>query len=435
MIIASAEAAYTRRERGLILVFAFLGTVFDGADYTIFLYFMAPIATYLHVSLLDVSYIQASSYIVGIVGGVLFGSIADRWGRRLGLAATIAMYSIFTILTAFITDYTTLLIVRTLAGIGIGGESGIAFAYVNEAFPARGSRRGLVSSLLQTMFLVGTSVAILTYSATSTHYGPDAWRWAFGYLGLGAVLAAAVRGLMPESRIWLASRRAAAETVGGVARRGLLLVEIFRHGLAKRVIIATLMMAFGFYSSYAVLTYAPAMWQTVYKLPPGVVGQIGVIGTVAGAASYVVGGILADAKGRRWSFAFTAWTGVVGYVAFLLAILGLLGSNDVGAAAVWTAPIVLAFILIQLGHGYYGVQGVWLSELFPTHLRTTAQNFVYYVSRAIGGGLAPILGLLAARGLGLGVQFAVAFGIVGGAGAALFCLYLPETRGEALRGD
>src|SRR5260370_7915309 len=147
--------AYSSRERVLILLFSFLGTVFAGADFSIFLFFMVPLAEQFGVSLVDISIIQACSYVIGIVGGLIFGRIADRFGRRLGLTLTVAMFGIFTLLTAFATDYWTLMIVRILTGVGIGGEAGIAFAYVNEALPARGGRRGLMSGLLQSMFLVG----------------------------------------------------------------------------------------------------------------------------------------------------------------------------------------------------------------------------------------------------------------------------------------
>ncbi|MFP3554001.1 MFS transporter [Paraburkholderia sp. SIMBA_049] len=420
-------APYSNKERGIILMFSFLGTVFDGADFSVFLFFMVPIARQLHVSIVDVSVVQAISYVMGILGGILFGMLADRRGRRLGLAATVATFGIFTFLTAFANNFSTLLLFRSIAGIGIGGEAGIAFAYVNEAFPGRQSRRGLISSLVQTMFLVGIWLTAWVYSATTAAYGSDAWRWAFGYLGLAAVLSAAVRTFMPESRLWLATRSDRNQVAENAP-----LVAMFRNGLASRVVGATVMLSFCFYGAYAGVTYAPAMWQTVYHLPAAVIGKLGMLGSFAAAISYIVGGALSDWKGRRWAFVVTTCVGLFAYLIFLLSVTGVLGSNSVSDATAWSAPVVLAYMATQFGYGALGIWGVWLSELFPTQVRTTAQNFVYYTSRAIGGGIAPLAGLMVSQKFGLGLEYAVAFGILGPLVALVLWRALPETRGEAL---
>jgi SHS family lactate transporter-like MFS transporter len=431
---------YARRERLTILAFAFIGTVFDGADFSIFLFFMVPLAAHLHVSIVEVSMIQASSYVVGIIGGVCFGSIADRWGRRVGLTLSVATFGIFTFLTAFTTNYPMLLAVRVLAGIGIGGEAGIAFAYVNEAFPGRDDRRGLLSGLLRSMFLVGGWVAALIYTITSAAFGQAAWHWAFGLLGLTALLSGAVRIFMPESRVWLAARAAEGrvereariEGKQSAAARRIPVLAMFSDGLAPRVICATLLMACGFYGAYAVLTYAPSMWQSIYHLPAAMVGRLGMIGSIAGIASYVIGGALSDWKGRRWAFGMASGFGVLAYGLFTLSALGVFGGDDAHGVPGWGSPIVVTYLMVQMAYGYTGVQGVWLSELFPTRVRTTAQNFVYYMGRAIGGGAAPLLGLLVSRALGLNLAFAVAFGLVGVLGCLLLHRLLPETRGRTL---
>jgi SHS family lactate transporter-like MFS transporter len=426
-MIANALPTYTRAQRTAIVVLAFAGTVLDGADFTVFLFFMAPLAAHLHVSLVALSGIQASSYLIGIIGGIAFGRFADRRGRRLGLFATILVFSVFTVATATVDSYALLFVMRVLAGIGIGGESGIAFAYVNEAFPGRDQRRGLASGLLQSMFLVGAWVAAWIYRITAG-IGEDAWRWAFASLGIAGLICAAATFFMPESRLWRERMLAAPDASGSSHNAGLR--ALLSGPLGKRTLIACALLATSFYGSYAVYTYGPAMWQSVYHLSPSQVGNIGMVSAVLGALSYITGGFLADAIGRRRAYMATALLGVVAYAVFAVALFVTRGS-DGGEHTLWI--VLPAYFLLQMGYGYFGVQGVWLSELFPTEVRTTAQNAVYYIGRAVGAGGAPIVGLLLARHLGLNVAAAVAFGAVGAIGAAILCRFLPETRGMELQ--
>ncbi len=413
---------YSRSQRAAIVALAFAGTVFDGADFTIFLFFMAPLAQHLHVSLLLLSSIQASSYVVGIIGGIVFGRFADRRGRRLGLFATIFVFSIFTLATTTVNSYVALFAVRVLAGIGIGGESGIAFAYINEAFPGRGQRRGLASGFLQSMFLVGAWLAAWIYRTTSA-YGENGWRVAFGVLGVLGLVCAFCTLFMPESQVWL---KRGSETL---REPSIGVRELLSGPLGRRVLISSALLTVSFYGAYAVFMYGPAMWQSVYHLEPNTVGNIGMASAILGALSYIGGGALADWVGRRTAYVVTTLVGVVAYLAFTV-VLFLTHTHDNGSATV--AAVLPAYFLLQLGYGYFGVQGVWLSELFPTEVRTTAQNAVYYIGRAIGAGCAPLAGLWLARSFGLDVSAAVAMGGVGALCAVLLCRFLPETRGEQL---
>ncbi|MDI3299675.1 MAG: MFS transporter [Bacillota bacterium] len=434
-------APYARSERLRILFFALLGTVFDGADFTIFIYEMAPLARYFGTSLARLSWVQAASYVAGVAGGLLFGALADRRGRRLGLTLTVATYSLFSLASAFAPDLGSLLLLRVLAGIGIGGESGIAFAYISEAYPASRNRRGVLGGLLQSMFLAGGFVAAWLYAFTSERYGVEGWRWAMGYLGLVAVLAVAIRLGMPESRLWLASR-AAAGSDPAAGREGLpsggrravaMIAEILRGRTGRRTALATTMMVAAFFGGYAVATFAPAMWTAVFGLQASQVALLGYVGWLAAIAAYLVGGALADALGRRRSFVAMGLFGLLGYVLFLF--VGPLLRLPAAAASLWTSWPFLAFVWLQAGYGYFGVQGVWLSELYPTHGRATAQNFVYYVARALGAGVAPAAALALAQALGQDVRAAIALGGVGTLVALLLARALPETYQAALRGD
>jgi SHS family lactate transporter-like MFS transporter len=408
------------------MTFACLGTLLDGADFAIFLLFLAPIAQYFGTSLINVALIQASSYLAGIAGGILFGIIADRRGRRTGMMLTIALFSVATLASAFAPSFGALLVLRVIAGIGIGGESGIAFAYLMEAYPGRKARRGGASGILQAMFIVGSALSTFIYVQTSGAFGKEAWRAAFIILGIIGLLALVIRFFMPESRVWTATQRRAENTVTGKVPFS----QAIKPMLTRRMLLAILLMMFAFFGAYAVGTYGASMLQTVFKLPPGEVGNVGYVGSAITLLAYLLGGYLADKTGRRTSFIILSAVGTVAYLVFGFVALG--AGTSLGSAVVWASPVILGYLAIYIGFGYFGAQGVWLSELFPTEIRSTAQNIAYYVGRGIGAGLAPLAALAIANALDADVRMAIAFGAIGTLGTLVVACLLPETKGTAL---
>lgn len=423
--VSTDQLGYTAAARRSVVLYAFAATLFDGADFFIFIYFLHPIASYFGTSLVAITTIQAISYLTGIIGGIFFGIIADRRGRRTGLGLAVATYSIFTFISAFSGSFNALLIWRALAGIGIGGESGIAFAYLNEAYHHGKSHRGTFCGALSTMFIFGGLVATGLFHVTSLAYGHEAWRWAFGYFGLLVILAGLIFKYMPESRLWLESR--------SQERSAFPVVDIFRQGMARVTILGTIMMTFCFFGCYAILTFQPTLWASVYRLSPSTVAQLGYLGMTLAVIAQFGAGWLADVLGRKTSFALCAVVGTVGYLFFLA--VGPLLKLPVTEANVWTSLPFFAFIIMMFGFGYIGVQGSWFAELYPTHARTTGQNFVYYVSRAFGAGIGPLLALSLATEWGFDVRMAIALGVIGAAGTGLVSRMLPETRGAELRNE
>lgn len=426
------QLKYSKSERKLVILFAFIGTVFDGADFFIFTYFLSSVSQYFGTSLVNTTFIQASSYLAGIIGGIVFGMLADKRGRNLGLTLTVAVYSIFTLLCAFSTSFSMLLVLRIIAGIGIGGELGIAAAYMNEVLHADNNRRGLFSGILQSMMIVGSFLAAWLFAFTSQHYGTEAWRWAFGYLGVAGILAAFIRRFMPESKLWLASKANKLKSDGTQKKEAVPLVEIFRGGLGTVTLKATILLTLAFYGAYALLTFAPTMWSTIYNYSPATVAHISYIGNAICFFAYIGGGWLSDRIGRRNLFGLTAVIGTVGFLAFIAAALVL---DLPGSASFWASPIFYCYVITLFGFGYSGVVGVWMSELYPTRVRSTAENFVYYVGRAFGGGVGPVLGLSIALSMGYDVRVAIAFGLIGMVGVIIVSRLLRETFGTDLKAD
>jgi len=275
------------------------------------------------------------------------------------------------------------------------------------------------------MFIFGGLAGALLFHFTSLVYGREAWRWAFGYLGLVTVLAVAIMKFMPESKLWLASRNQ--------KRSAVPLLDIFQKGLGRTTLWATVLMTFGFFGCYGILTFAPTLWTSAYGFSSSSVAKLNYVGNTLAIIAYLIGGWLADVLGRKNSFTLTALAGTFGYLFFL--VVGPILKLPAKEATVWTSLPFLGFVLMELGYGYFGVQGSWLSELYPTYARTTGQNFSYYVARAIGAGIAPLLALSVATRMGFDVRMAISLAVIGTAMTAVVSRMLPETRGIGLRNE
>jgi SHS family lactate transporter-like MFS transporter len=424
---AAGGGGYTRRQRTLIIVFSCLGTLLDGMNFTLFLLFLAPMALYFGTSLDNIAVIQSLSYIAGIVGGIGFGLIADRRGRRLGMVLTIALFSVATLASAFSPTFAILLVLRIIAGVGIGGESGVAFAYLMESLTGAKARRGGASGLLMSMIAVGALAATFVYVQTASAFGKDAWRVAFIIMGAVGIVALVVRFFMPESRAWSAMKEAQLTVAPQDRPR---LATVVRPLLSIRMLKIIIMMTFAFLGAYAAATYGPAYLQTTLKLGPSTVGNLSYIVDVLALAAWLFGGYLADRVGRRRAFLILSAFGTAIYVFFTVS--SILSGGSLVSTLLWSSPVVIAYLLLQAGTGYFGVQGVWVAEMFPTEIRSTAQNVAYYVGRGLGAGVLPLVGLTIATSLGSDLRIAIAFGGIGTLGAFVLALFLPETRGVSL---
>jgi MFS family permease len=388
-----------------------LGTVFDGADFAIFLFFLAPIAAVFHVPVLLTGLVQAASYLASIAGALFCGFLADRFGRRTGLLVSIFLYSVGSVVSAFSWSLASLLVFRVLAGVGIGGEAGIAFSYLGEMWRPR--RRGTGGAVLQCMFLVGSALASLLFGILAVRLGPEAWRYAFAILGLAGFLLLPLRLSLPESPVWMAERQRPAEP--------------WATGTSASIWLAGLFATSAFFAAYAVETYGPTALQTVYRLSPLAVSRLSFFGLAVIAGSYVVSGVLSDRLGRR---PVAVGGAVFGTVAFAAYAVLLLGRHDLGGHLSLVTLVTLNGMLAAAAP--LALVGTWTAELFPTARRARGTNGVYYFGRALGGGAAPLLALLVAHALGADVRLAMVLGGLGSLAGLLLPLRLPETLGRSL---
>ena len=390
------------------LAAAGLGWMLDAMDVMLYAFALTAIRAEFELSAAAAGALASVTLLTSAVGGIVFGVLADRFGRARVLAWSILVYSVFTALTATAHSLPALVLWRALVGIGLGGEWAAGSVLVAESWPAK--HRGKAVGLMQSGWAIGYILAALMASAIMPRWG---WRVLFAVGVAPALFAWWVRRHVPEPELWQRTSRAARVPVGSLLR-----LPLLRNAAA-----ATLLTTCVLFAYWGLFTWVPA-----YLASPVSAGGAGmsvvrstgwIIPMQLGAfLGYVLFGVLADRFGRRPVFALF----VVG-AAVLVPIYGRVAASP-------GLLMALGPLVGFLGHGYFSVFGAMLAELFPSGIRATAQGFCYNSGRAVSA-LAPfVIGALADRnGIGSALALTSAFFVA----AAFLILLLPETRGEALR--
>ena len=365
------------------------------------------------------------------VGGVLFGWIADRIGRKRALFATITLYAVGTALCALTTRLWQLIVCRVLAGLGIGGEWGIGAALVAEAVPE--NRRVEAGVILQTSSPLGVLLAAwVNYQIAGVWFADQpqsAWRYVF-IAGLLPVIAAlGVRFFLHESSPWQASR-----AHGAPSTPRELFVPQMRSATASGFFVAAVAVL-GWWGCNA---FVPLLGSTLAQEHARNLGLAGADARQLAAAwqahasnafslGGLVGALLAVPLGRR--FARRSMFALY----FLLSALALFVAF--GAPL---APAARLAMLFAVGAGVYGIFGgltFYLPELFPARLRATGAGFCYNTGRVLAAGGPFLVGALSAAAGGSSaaiVRILFWLGWVPLVAALIARLGIVETRGRAL---
>jgi MFS family permease len=409
----AADLSYTRRERGLIIAAAVSGWGMEYFDLVILSLLAGDVATSFGVSTAAVGAVFTAQLAATAVGGVLFGWLADRFGRRRVLTWTIWLFAIGTGLGALAPSFGVFVLCRMVAGIGIGGEWAIGFALLNEAWSPK--RRGLAGGAVQAAIWPAYAIGIFVAGAVPN------WRWAFAIGALPALAAVAIRLACPESKQWLELQRARAE--GGVtavkqtAARGL--APLFKKGTLRVVVLGTVVVFGAQYSYYVYSSWMPTYLKTGLHLGASTTQTVLYVSAAISLVSYLSAGALGDVWGRRKALLAFASVQLVAFIAFAILIAN-------GAAS---GAVVAMYFVISFGLGYFAVFGTWFGELFATPIRATGSSFCYSVGRGLASFGPGLVGLLAAKyGLGGGIStglFAVALMMV-------TALFLADRSGRAI---
>lgn len=350
--------------------------------------------------------------LVSSVGGWIAGIMADRLGRVRVLKIMIVWFSAFTFLSGFATSYGEFLTVRSLQGLGFGGEWAAGAVLMAETVPAQ--FRGKAVAAVQSGWSMGYGAAVLVFTLLFNLLPPEtAWRWLF-FISVvpGLMVLWACHGLK-EPEVYRRSRELAAASESSEP-----FWAIFRFQILRRTGFAALLSMGILGGNYTVLTWLPTYLNVVRHLTYTNTGLFLVVNIAGSFLGYISGGYCSDALGRRRAFVLFA----------ILATLTVVAYTQLATSA--GAILILGFPLGFFQSAMNAGVGSFLAELFPTRLRGTAQGFTYNAGRGVGA-LFPTLVGLGSDSLGLGsavcIAAAVAYALVG-----IASYMLPETRGKIL---
>ena len=395
------------------------GWVFDFYDLILFTFLIIPIAQEYHFSQLQMSYVMGTTLAATAIGGVIFGILADRFGRRAILQWTILTYSAGTLLSGLAGTFWLLMIFRVITGLGVGGEWGTGQTYIGETFPCR--NRGRYCAFMQTGAPIGIALASLVGGLLAPVIG---WRYCFFVSTLPAVLVFFIRRHLPESDLWL-NRKENSLPGSGFTKRGATsgiqqFIRLFSPQTRKFFLLGLVLAIFDMSAYWLTYSWMPgylvmernfSFTKSVYWI---LVTQTG------GFLGYFLFGFVSDRIGRRPTYSIYSVIMAVGLI-----MVTLLWDHIVKHP-----PVILScMFMVGFGTGMFGGFGSLFSEIFPTSVRNTAMGSAFNLARGIQF-LTPVaISLIAMRyQMAGGISLAALFALLTGAWIWTF----PETKGKKL---
>ena len=341
------QSAAERANQRNALMAGFLGWTLDAFDFFVLTYVLNDVARDFHRTRPDIALTLTASLAMRPVGAIIFGLLADRYGRRLPLMLDIIFYSDIEVLSGFATSYNVFLFLRLLYGIGMGGEWGVGASLTLESVPARW--RGLVSGLLQEGYALGNILAAVAYFTIYPRHG---WRALFFVGGLPALLSLFIRAKVKESEAWHSTR----------TDWGTYWLIVRRNG--RRFLYLVLLMTMMNFMSHGTQDLYPTFLshQRGYGAhATALISIITMIGAICGGLAF---GAYSDWKGRRRAMITAALLGLIAIPLWILSPT--------------TALLVAGGFAMQfMVQGAWGVIPAHINELSPGELRGFFPGFAY----------------------------------------------------------
>ncbi|MCL5029336.1 MAG: MFS transporter [Bacteroidetes bacterium] len=402
-----------------ILFMSWAGWVFDFYDLILFSFLLIPIGKELHLTNLELSWVLGSSLAATAIGGVIFGILSDRFGRKNVLQWTILTYSIGTFLCGISSTIWILLFFRIITGLGVGGEWATGQTYVGETFPAK--VRGRYGAFMQTGAPFGIVLASIIGGILEQHIG---WRFCFFISILPALLVVYTRKSLPESDVWLQRKKIAANSTTSTnymeGKNISSFLLLFTKNYRKLFIQCLILAIFDMSAYWFTYTWLPAYLQQQRQFTIVKSAEWMLITQAGGLLGYFTFGFFADRYGRRP--AYTVYS--------IIMAIGLVMITLLWEAVAIYPPLILSFMfLVGLGTGMFSGYGPLFSELFPTNIRNTAMGSAFNLARGVQFFTPVIIATIAVNyGLSGGISLAALFAILTGAWIWIF----PETKGKKI---
>jgi MFS family permease len=351
--------------------------------------------------------IVLSIFMIGwALGGLVFGPIADRYGRVKTMAITILIYASFTGLCGIAGSWVELAVYRFLTGLGIGGEWAAGAALIAESWPAKS--RAKAAGIMQASGGIGFFLASLLYLVI----GPYGWRWVFAFGIVPAVVAFYIRRSLEEPQRWVQAKDQSHH-----------LLAIFNKSMRRDVLVGTGLAVIATFGYQGAIQWVPS-WINAMLHAQGTktaIPQVSLITTVlnfGGIVGCLIFPFVAECLGRKRAL-LTYFFGALVFVPTTFFL-----------AETFIQALVVSPVMGFFAAGVFAGFAIYFPELFPTAVRATAQGFCYNFARIISA-FAPITvgAIVSAYG-----SFAPAIAIVGLVYllGLIVLIYARETKGQAL---
>lgn len=384
---------------------AAIGHALDGLDLMILSFALSGIMASFGIDNTTAGTLTSITLAGAFVGGLIFGTLSDKFGRITMLTYSVIFFGLFTLCSAFAPNFWLMAFFRFMAGLGIGAEFGLGMAIASEVSSPQ--NRAKASSAVGLGFQIGVLVAALASAPIISTFG---WRGLFTIGVIPAIVAVVIRKSVPEPPIFKQHKES--------GRKHGNLADLFRTPKrAKYSVIIIVLSTVQNAGYFGIMTWLPKYLNSELGLSltsTGMWTAITVIGMMIGISVF---GWLADKAGRRPAF----WIFQAGAAASVLIYSRLQDP---------TALLIGGFFMGMFANGMIGGYGTLIAELFPTEMRGTAQTALYNAGRFIGGASAPVYIpiIAAAHGFGFAIGCVAFIYVI----AFIAMFFLPEKKGAML---